>query len=80
MERSSRPTLEAFRYRFRRWPLHQPLGEGSGRAEWCASRALLHRRVRVFWGTCGPRRLRRHLRPAGVATQVVRAGRRAWLR
>ena len=30
---------------------------------------LIHRRVRAFWRTCGPRRLRRRSDPDVVATQ-----------
>jgi hypothetical protein len=30
---------------------------------------LMHRRVRAFWRTCGPRRLRRQSQPGQVATQ-----------
>jgi len=30
---------------------------------------LIDRRARAFWRTYGPRRLRRHLRPARAATQ-----------
>jgi hypothetical protein len=35
---------------------------------------LIHRRVRAFWRTYGPRRLRRHLKPDVVTTRGGSAG------
>jgi hypothetical protein len=40
-----------------------PRGEWSGQAEWMRFARLIQRRDRVFWRTCGPRRLRRQSQP-----------------